>query len=262
MNQVLENLNIEIFTRHCNRFLYSKAISTIKLPYKKNKLKFTTGASYFYQIMKSDADIVINIDEDAFIIDNEELEKLLVYFVENQFVNCGMPDGGVIHGRVHNPLVINPFFNIMDLRVLRKDFNFDLMKKYKTFDEKYIPKTNYRLMKYSYQYDMFEPYYPFFLWIYLNYKVLDLDAITLPDGFTTKLLSHNQKPFLYHAWYSRDYGTNPLHTDRINNVMKMCGIENIHYRPNRWERFENKVFSPWLVRICTVLHFFKLKKYL
>jgi len=210
--------------------------------------------------MKSDADIVINIDEDAFIIDNDELLDLLTYFVENKYVNCGMPDGGVIPVRVHNPLVINPFFNIMDLRVLRKEFSLDLMKKYEVFDPALIEMTNQKLMKYKYMYDMFEPYYPFFLWIKKNYKVLELDATTHEDGFTTSLLSHNSKTFLYHTWWSRSYGKDPYHTKRINEIIKKCGA-NPSYRKNRWETFENKIIFRWMVRFWKVLHFLKLRKY-
>lgn len=261
MNKVLEGLNIQIFTRSCNDHLFQLSGKTINLPYKKNKLKFTTGAGYFYQIMKSDADIVINIDEDAFIVDNKELLNLLVYFVENNYVNCGMPDGGVVQVRCHNPLVINPFFNIMDLRVLRKDFNLDIMKRYKVFDPKYIEKTNQKLMKTDFIYDMFEPYYPFFLWINQNYKVLDLDARTRSDGFTTTLLNQNQKPFLYHTWYSRSYGNDSFHTERIKNIMEECGIEDTTYSKNFWETVENKIFFRWVVRFWKVLNFIGLRKY-
>jgi len=262
MNKVLEGLNIQIYTRSCNDQLFQLSGKTIDLPYPKKKLKFTTGGGYFYQIMKSDADIVINIDEDAFIVDNKELLDLLTYFVENKYVNCGMPDGGVVPVRGHNPLVINPFFNIMDLRVLRKDFSLDLMKKYSKFDPKYIEMTNQNLIKTSYIYDMSEPYYPFFLWIKLNYKVLEFDATTLSDGFTTALMSHNNKPFLYHTWWSRSYGIDPYHTQRINNIIKECGVEAAAYKKNIWETIENKIIFRWTVRFWKVLYYLGLRKYI
>lgn len=261
MNKTLEGLNIQIYTRSCNDQLFRLSGKTIDLPYPKKKLKFTTGGGYFYQIMKSDADIVINIDEDAFIVDNDELIDLLTYFVENKYVNCGMPDGGVVPVRIHNPLVINPFFSIMDLRVLRQNFSLSLMQKYEKFDPTLIEKTNLDLMKSEYKYDMYEPYYPFFLWIRQNYKVLDMNATTLPDGFTTVLFSHNNKPFLYHTWWSRSYGIDSYHTNRINNIIKECGVIAPEYRKDRWESFENKVLFRWLVRWWKVLHFLRLRRY-
>jgi len=261
MSNILDGLNIQIYTRSCNDQLFRLSGKTIGLPYPKKKLKFTTGDGYFYEIMKSDADIVINIDEDAFIVDNKELLNLLIYFVENNYVNCGMPDGGVVPVRGHNPLVINPFFNIMDLRVLRQEFSLSLMQKYKNFDSSMTDMTNHSLMRSNYIYDMYEPYYPFFLWIKKNYKTLDMDATTLADGFTTVLLSHNNKPFLYHTWWSRSYGIDPYHTDRINKVIKECGVEAPLYKKDKWETFENKVLFRWLVRWWKVLHFLKLRKY-
>lgn len=262
MSNILDGLNIQIYTRSCNDQLFQMSGKTIDLPYPKKKLKFTTGGGYFYEIMKtSDADIVINIDEDAFITDNDELKSLLEYFVENKYVNCGVADGGVIPVRVHNPISINPFFNIMDLRVLRKEFSLDTMQKFEKFDPELKKLTNTEQMKSKYEYDMYEPYYPFFMWIRKNYKVLDMNATTLDDGFTTVLMSQNNKPLLYHTWWSRSYGLDSYHTERINGIIKQCGVDPSNYKIDKWENFENKVIFRWMKRYWKVMHFLKLRKY-
>ena len=90
-------MKIEIFTRSMNWHLYKLSAKTILLPYKKNRCRFTSADGYFYRnILKSSADIVLNIDEDAFITDNNRLKNILEYFLDNDFVNCGVPDGGVM----------------------------------------------------------------------------------------------------------------------------------------------------------------------
>jgi hypothetical protein len=114
------NGNVVITTRTQNTHLYDIAMDLITLPYTKIPLYNQTANGYFYRLCELDADWVINIDEDAFVWDNEELDGLVHYMQDNEFDFCGMPDGGVVVTRGANPIVMNAFFNVFNLRKIKQ----------------------------------------------------------------------------------------------------------------------------------------------
>jgi hypothetical protein len=181
-------------------------------------MKHTSADGYFYEIFKYDIDYAINIDEDAFVLDTDKLLGLLKYCIANNIVNCGFPDGGVLFIREYNPIVTNTFFNILNVREIKKKLNY---REIDNFDFKrydYEAKTPTHLFKtFSYKYEYcIEPYYPLFLWLNLNFKVLYLDAEEFSDRIATLLKDMNGDVFLAHAWFSRDYSKDLFQTQRIN----------------------------------------------
>jgi hypothetical protein len=246
MNEVnLSGYKIEIVTRSMNRKLYNLSQATISLLFKRVRLKNTTADGYLYQLLKRDVDYVINIDEDAFICDNDRLLALLKYCIANAIDLCGMPDGGVLPVRICNPLVTNPFFNIMHVKKIRAAFSKKEIRKYKEHKPEYEQKTPVHLLKTTYSYKYYEPFEPLFVWISQNFKVLYLDAEEHADGFTTLLKDQNGQPFLLHTWFSRMYEKDPLHTQRINHVIQEClpkALEDYYQTHNiRKERFIQKI---------------------
>ncbi|MBR5297908.1 MAG: hypothetical protein IKU29_08620 [Parabacteroides sp.] len=219
----IEDLNICICTRSMNIDLYKQAMNTVDLPYKKKRYRFTTADGYLYDLVKSEYDYVVNIDEDAFVCNINALKDLIIYFIENGYVNCGMPDGGVSPVRGGNPIVTNPFFNIIDIKKIRERFSLKEIEKIKQISEnvqkQYIPNDIVRL---EYAFKENEPYCSFFIWIALNFKVLYLDADTYKDGYSTVLKNHKGVPFLIHSWYSRMYNRDDFHTKRINDIISSC----------------------------------------
>ncbi len=215
-------MKIEIYTRSMNWKLYQLSQNTITLNYKRNRCRFTTADGYFYdRILKSKADYIVNIDEDAFVTDNHKLQNLLNFCIENDYVNCGVSDGGVMEIRKHNPLVTNPFFNIINVSKIRKEFDLEnVIKNYSTHQVDFEKHTPTHLLRSKYEYDFYEPYVPFFLWLDTNYKTLFLDACEHEDGHSNEVLDHEGKPFLLHSWYSRLYGIDNFHTERIENLYK------------------------------------------
>lgn len=205
-----------------NYDLFQLSSSSVSLPYKRKRCTYTSADGYLYNhIVKSDADIIINLDEDAFIIDNAKLQQLIEFVMDNQYINCGMADGGIVDIRKHNPLVTNPFFNILNVKEIKKRFNLkDIQSNYSQHHldfEKYTP---FDLMKGNFAYDYYEPYNPFFIWLTVNFKTLFLDAEVHSDGISTILKDHFGIPFLYHSWYSRFYGVDQIHTKRIEDLYK------------------------------------------
>lgn len=140
-------MKIAIYTRSMNHQLYASAMKTLaSFGYKRHRLMGTTADGYLKKILRSTADYVINIDEDAFVTDPKALTELLEYCIQHQIVNCGMPDGGVSRMRTHNPLVTNPFFNIFAVRELRKNFSEKVIQEYAVHKPEYESFTPHHLL--------------------------------------------------------------------------------------------------------------------
>jgi len=214
-------MSIQICCRSLNSFLFDKAMGFITLPYPKFRLTGTTNDNYLIRLFLSDCDWIINIDEDCFTIDNNEIQCLLDYMIENNYDYCGMPDGGVTTCRMTaNPLVMNPFFNIFNIRSIQSKFN-PLEITRSDFGEDLLDKLPKHLMKCDdFDFKIHERYSLVFYWLLRNFKPLWLDANTLEDEITTELLSHRGKPMCWHTWYAREYGRDDCHTVRIDNTIK------------------------------------------
>lgn len=214
---------VKIYTRSANIELYRYSQGLIDLPYKRKRLYGTTADGYFYQmIADKDCDIAINIDEDAFVVDNAALQSLLEYVVENDIVCCGMRDGGVLPIRFCNPIIQNPFFNIINLKAIRKKFNREEIENfdYVAHKAELVKKLPKELQDYEgLKYDNYEPYYHFFFWLALNFKLMFLDVEEHKDGYTTIVYNQENKPIVLHTWWSREFGKNTIHTPRIMAVI-------------------------------------------
>lgn len=225
----LNNLKIAFFTRSMNYSLYKLSRSTISLPFKHHRLTYTTAQGYLEKILRYDIDYAINIDEDAFVINNNALLRLLEYCIQEKIVNCGMRDGGVLSIRSGNPLVTNPFFNIIDVKTIKNSFSAVKVSKFINNEIDYnVLLPNEFPFKYKITND-YEPFYPFFIWLNANFKVLYLNVKEHEDKYSTILFNQNNQPILYHSWHSRSFGINKFHTDRINNLYKSCIDRDIHF---------------------------------
>ena len=188
-----------------------------------------------------DTDWIIYVDEDCFITDSEAMLDLLQYQIDNNIHCCGVPDGGVISHRFHNPISINPFFMILNVREIRKKYNVDNVSKmrYGQDLDKFIP-THLnnkekphsdkleRIIHPSYQpygvvYDDFEEAYKLFFWLLRNdYKIFYLDAYDYPqDDYTTVVKNHCGIDFCYHTWFARDWN-DPSNQNRIMKIKEYC----------------------------------------
>jgi hypothetical protein len=236
--------------------IYDIAMSFIDLTYKKLALTNTTADGYLYKLLNIDASWVINIDEDAFILSNNELLNLLDFMQKNEYDFCGMPDGGVVPIRGANPVAMNPYFNIFNIKKIRKSFH-----SYKnlyphlilkslcllttrrtmlremlttrrltyismaqisscTLGDKLKQFTPHHLMRNKYEYVDYEPYYPFFYWLLKQgFRPLYLDARMWEDNICTMLHSYNSKPLLLHCWYAREWHSQQ---ERYNLAIEYC----------------------------------------
>lgn len=247
---------VKIFTRSANIVLYHYSQELISLPYPRVRLYDTTADGYLYQMLDdTDCDIAINIDEDAFVLDNDALKTLIDFVLTNDIVCCGMHDGGALPIRSFNPIVMNPFFNIINLRVIREKFNRDEIEQfdYAAQKKELIKKLPEELRKYGgLKYDNYEPYYHFFFWIAKNFKILYLNVTGHEDGITSIVYNQEYKPILLHTWWSREYGKDVIHTSRIKAIIQEAYIKQNKKMPcmffikiRRWFESQMQQFDEW-----------------
>ena len=228
----LETLtNIDKIAIFCNtQFsdLYEHSLSFYKdLPFKKIQVpgqnKFYSLNFMLHVIEKfKDYDWGIFIDEDCFISDTDAMLDLLEYQISNNYSFSGPPDGGVITHRFHNPVSINTFFTIINLKEIRENYNNSsiLSSKYDRDLDKHIP---HEMLKegLNLKYDNYEPYYKLFFWmlrngakpLYLNVRNYNKKG----DNLTSVLRNHNNVEFAYHSWFSRNWERGQR--NRIENVI-------------------------------------------
>jgi hypothetical protein len=169
---------------------------------------------------------MIYIDEDCLIVNNSNLILLINYFIDQKLDCIGVPDGGVINIRSHNPISINQFFCILNLKTIRQKYNEnEVLNTIYTDDLKQY--TPYHLIKKDciFNYDNFEPYYKLFFWMLKNeYKFEYLDAYSFYDESTTTILkNHLGEDFAYQRWYAREW-ENEYHKERIKKVIDYCNL--------------------------------------
>lgn len=229
-------MNIKIFCRSFDLRLYERSCAF----YEQSGLEMVrltdqTADGYFYTMLEDEScDIAVNIDEDCFVSDMDAVLHLAKMIAEKGYANAGCPDGGGATPRNANPVVTNPFFNILNLKLIRDTFGdakairkavqqFDIPAhldelKIKTErlrkeqgvstdlllaareDGRVHPATRYEMTS-------TEPYYPFFFWLAWHFDTLYLPSFTDPDGWTTILVNPDDwnEEMCAHTWLARFY---------------------------------------------------------
>lgn len=157
------------------------------------RLTDKSADGYFYAMLRDkDCDIAVNIDEDAFLTDPQALRDLLHLLTSRRvaeagesepIVNIGYSDGDEATTS-RDPVITNPFFNVLDLRAIRSSFDRQAMIR--------LPQDR-------------EPYYPFFRWTATNYRTLYLPCSRHADGMTTIGYDLQGRTICLHTWFSRFY---------------------------------------------------------
>ncbi len=182
----------------------------------RHKFSGTDACSYFRELLTIKADWVVNVDEDAFLLDHQELYRLIRFMDSSGFAACGMSDGGTVSIRKHNPVACNAFFNVFDMRRVRKvwsDWPVALKSPFRPEFKNSIPEF---ARKTEAAFDDFEPYYGLFFALLENEEpILYLPARDWPDGISTLLLSPSNAPLVLHAWYAREWNDDPQTRKRI-----------------------------------------------
>lgn len=261
-NKLINNSKIAILSTVNNFVLYEKSSSLYPKDIQsyvidgRNGMFGVHSINYMMKIFKrKDIDWLILMDEDALFIESNLVYPLIENMALNDYIICGIRDGGMLPERSGNPYVMNPFFSIINLKELKKIWN-----KKEMLTNHYIKEGEFEddlsFLKYAYNTNsMSEPYYCFYFWLKRkNKKLLYLD-IKLPfieDKITNTVQDLSGKSILYHTWFSREYGDERgRHTARIDKVFNQFCISenNNNFRPiiykdhlfvlkNRYRRFK------------------------
>ncbi len=182
----------------------------------------------------------VMLDEDAFVLDNARLRGLLVWAAGNSFAAVGVPDGGVIANRIHNPNALNSFFNILDLDSIRGVWDARRCRRWEGRGaEMTRPWPPPALLKpdVPYQFDDFEPYYCFYFWLAdAGLSTGYLDAREHSDGLSTIVLDHEQEPIVIHTWYARKFDDGSPMRERILDAAAFARGD--QDRGDRWRGYE------------------------
>ncbi len=203
------------------------------------------GFDFFNYMMTNkifyDCDWIIYIDEDCFITNKQALFDLLKYQIDNNIHCSGVPDGGVISHRFHNPVSIIAFFCIINVGVMREKYETEVVKSMvygqdldkfiphhlintnRPYEEKFRRTIAQGYSPYGVIFDNFEPTYKLFFWLLRNnYNMLYLNAYDYSnDDLTTIVKNQNNIDFAYHTWFARKFNT-PEHKNRILNIINYC----------------------------------------
>ena len=229
-------MRIKIFCRSFDLRLYERSRAFYaKAGLPMVRLTDQTADGYFYTMLADEeCDIAINIDEDCFIFSMSWVLRLVEYVVEHGYANAGCPDGGGATPRNANPIVTNPFFNILNLKLIRdtcgdakaireavKQFDIDghlaeLKEKTERLRrEQGVTTADIRgPMEYEFAHPAteyaktdVEPYYPFFFWLAWHFDTLYLPSFRDDDGWSTILVYPEEEYDLLciHTWLARFY---------------------------------------------------------
>lgn len=238
LNEFLKENDFCVVTNYQNETLVKMSQESIKyIRCPKYKIKGENGfygCDFFNHLLSSseiDHDYVIYIDEDFFIYNYKPLFKLIKHFVKKDYDFSGVPDGGIIHIRQFNPLFINPFFSLFNLKKIRKFYNPHIATKYEVTNEDInLLKENYfdeikdliEKVKEPINFDLHsnkEPYYKIFNYLLKNNsKPLYLFAEQYSNLLFCTSPIYDNKALGVHTWYARDYEKDEFQTSRINEI--------------------------------------------
>lgn len=236
---------IKIYTRSFSPELYRLSKALYPAGVEAVRLTDRTADGYFYAMLRDkECDIAINIDEDAYVTNPDAVMALAQRVYEEGWANAGTSDCGPGCPRSHNPIVTNPFFNILNLKLIREKY--EGPGQIKAFDYNAVKEQ----MKSAFLaqvpepssgdfgiYD-FEPYYSFYLWLAYNFKTQYLPSRRHRDGMSTILSDGSGHDLCLHSWMARKYKVQMDQTYRIDSLINEAyGIRSIA-RPkfSRWQQ--------------------------
>ena len=257
LNEALKNLmNDTIITTRCSTdmSLYNEMLSFLneydckKVPYKQQRCSLRYLTTCIRDAIDEDYKWLINIDEDAFILNKHNIDTLIDYMDDNDIVYCGIPDGGSGRLRYGNPLVMNACFNIFNIDLIKDIFDEHKIstiswrknaESIKSINQQYIStvKTHREDGKATYNWNKkCERYYNLFYHLLTeNCKQLYLSHDIYKDNITS-IIKFNDLVICYHTWFARFYGNKPgcIVEKHIENVSE-------EYRGNRIDKVISEV---------------------
>jgi hypothetical protein len=220
-------MNIVVKTRSCNPDLYRKMRSLIPkyiecIRYDDYR-EWTDARRFLYDCIDDSEDIVVVIDDDCFITDWSVVEQIAKDVIDNDYAFAGMPDGGVIKHRTNSWVVANPFFLVLNCKLIRKNskiLNRDFIDEFK-YNNFIHPLRMPDFIEGEYRNFDDEIFNGLFYYLAVLFNPLYIKGKIVIDDIATTL-TYNDKDFLIHTWYSREYSAYDSVKERIDNIFKIA----------------------------------------
>ncbi len=207
---------IVIATRSINAQLYEMASSFWPEEIPRERITgmddWRDALTYLHKLLNIDADYVVNCDEDCFVFDWKEVERIITVMEREGYISAGMPDTleNCKH-RNNSADVYNPFFNVFRPSKMK-----DVIIGTPWYANAVLIDHNPASCKFP------EVFNNFFVALWWKSTRLDLVGQDHEDGISTILgigkdatnVLHG--PFALHSWYSREYMNEGPHHERIN----------------------------------------------
>ncbi len=194
-----------------------------------------------HAIESTPAHWAVMLDEDAFVLDNNRLSELIAWTARSGHAAVGVPDGGVISHRTHNPNGLNLFFNVLNLAAIREVWDARRCRRWVGRGAEMTrawPPAEVLKPHVPYRFDDYEPYYCFYFWLAdVGLSTGYLDARDHSDGLSTVVLDHNGKPVVIHTWYGREFEQQGSMRERILDAVAYARGEpdrGVRWRDNEW----------------------------
>jgi hypothetical protein len=250
---IIDPDKIAILTTVSNFELYQKSINTFPAGITRFVVDGTRGfygiRSLLFSIDKLKNlhfEWLIMADEDVIFKNPDYIYDLIDYMNQNDFICCGMRDGGTLSWRNQSPYAINTFFSVLNIKEV--SYIFDkrdiLRNQYIKPDENIGDLTDLKSDNFDKD-SLFEGYYCFYFWLLRQgKKILYLDATSLNNDETTIVFDHKAREILYHTWYARFYQREKRHTERIDRILDLGKDEghNKEYTILKNPTFEIRLF--------------------
>lgn len=179
---------------------------------------------YFTSLFKKvDSEYVVLVDEDCFILGDQQLTGLLDYMDQHpEIAITGTPDGGTFH-RDYNPVACNTFFLIIRSLAVKQIEENSNWRTLQYSDVAHMADLNHLPLLDDKRTDFqkSEPYYPFFWWILksgskIRYLVPTVEPKTLSSAFAT----HDQQtPLFLHMWWLREW-----YSEQVDPYLKVSNL--------------------------------------
>ena len=157
-----------------------------------------------------DSDYTIHIDEDCFLFDPTQIDRLIRKMdQQEEVVLAGVPDGGNYY-REHNPYACNLFFLVFKTKAIRDLLHANPNWRSYKFQNHFETNSDLDLSeldKSRIQLDDYESYYPFF-WAILGgqNRILDLQSKVDSALLSTDVsFGGTNGPMARHMWYLRSW---------------------------------------------------------
>jgi len=182
--------------------------------FEKRLLFNTTAENYLFHLLHLGFDWVVSTDEDVFIWDCDAVTRIIEYMNREGYICAGVSEG--VRGM--NPVVVNPFFMILNVGALRKNDTFSHIMKTEP-DERMLNLVPERFK--TGKVLNHEGFYRFFYWVLKQGPMLYLDSKRLEEGDLAMVVQDTEgSEFMLHCWWGRLFEKQRARFDKLIKYAK------------------------------------------